>query len=81
MLYVLIMVTKLDLVSTKLHIFLVLASTNCTVNKIILFSWNGAAQEQLAMKCDILSHLLFYNCQKYITSDIKLTIMKKLKKT
>ena len=75
------MVTKLDLVSTKLHIFLVLASTNGTVNKIILLSWNGAAQGQLAMKCDILSQLLSYNCQKDVISDIKLTIMKKLKKT
>ena len=51
------------------------------VNKIYKLSWNGAAQEQLAMMCDILSQLLSYNCQKYITSDIKLTIMKRLKKT
>ena len=51
------------------------------VNMIMLLSWNGAAQGQLAIRCDILSQLLSYNCQKDITSDIKLTIMKKLKKT
>ena len=51
------------------------------VNRIYKLSWNGAAQGQLAMKSDILSQLLSYNCQKDITSDIKLTIMKRLKKT
>ena len=40
---------------------------------------NGAAQGQLAIKCDILSQLLSYNCQKDIISDIKLTSMKSLK--
>ena len=34
---------------------------------------------QLAIKCDILSQLLSYNCQKDIISDIKLTSMKSLK--
>ena len=51
------------------------------VNKIYKLSWNGAAQGQLAIRCDILSQLLSYNCQKDVISNIKLTIMKRLKKT
>ena len=51
------------------------------VNRIYKLSWNGAAQGQLAMKCDKMSQLLSYSCQFDNTSDIKLSIMKRLKKT